>query len=113
MFRMFELVDERDGVVLHRDPALACRINEKLVFAKAEFPRALARRDLRGRRQECPVQLGFLQDFEEPGASTPFSLICFGNPGVSTSALPGATSRLPAPPTTALGEEHKAVLRAA
>src|SRR5439155_19661721 len=29
-----------------------------------------------------------------------------------TSALPGATSRLPAPPT-ALGEEHKAVLRAA
>src|SRR5438093_5547614 len=89
MFRMFELVDERDGVVLHRDPALACRINEKLVFAKAEFPRALARRELRG------------------------PLYASGNPGVSTSALPGATSRLPAPPTTALGEEHKAVLRAA
>src|SRR5438445_4059110 len=60
MLRMLQLIDEGNGEVLHRDPALARCVDEKLVVAEAEPTRALVGRQLGGRVQECPVEVVLL-----------------------------------------------------
>ena len=98
---MLQLVDECDRKVLHLDPALALRVHEHLVTTESEFPRALAWREFRRRRQERPVEITSLpQHVEKLVAGGGFGFVGVGEAGLSTRALPGATSRLPAPPTT-------------
>ena len=42
MFRAFQFVDHRSGVILHRNIAMAGRVYQKLVASEAEFPCGLS-----------------------------------------------------------------------
>jgi hypothetical protein len=53
---VLQLVDQRDGEILHRDPALAVVVRQKLIAAEPELPGPLTRRELRGWRQERPIE---------------------------------------------------------
>jgi hypothetical protein len=43
MFRAFQLVDHRNGVILNRNIAMAGGVYHQLVASEAEVPRALSR----------------------------------------------------------------------
>ncbi len=42
MVRRFDLVDESDRIIFHRNAALACCIDDKPIGSEAEFASALA-----------------------------------------------------------------------
>ena len=55
MRRLFDLIEHRDGIVFHRDPALACCVAQQGFLANTELAGALARLEQCRRRQEGPV----------------------------------------------------------
>ena len=101
MGRALDLVGECNCEVLEGNRAFAVGSGQKLVGPEAELAGSLAGHKQGRGRQEGPVQ--FLlgpEQVEEGGALLGFRLVCHGKAGVVTSRTPGATSRLPAPPTT-------------
>jgi hypothetical protein len=98
--RLLQLVDHRDGEILHRNPALAALVFQQLILAEAVFAEPLARREQRAGRDEHPIELllaaQHLQEFE-PGRGLGFATS--GKVGAWSRSAPGATSRLLAPPT--------------
>jgi hypothetical protein len=57
VLRLFELINQRDGVVVIRDSTLAILSDDQLIPAQAEFSGTLAGSDDGGRRKKCPVEL--------------------------------------------------------
>src|SRR5260370_24701933 len=55
MLRRFKLIDKRNGIVLHRNAALLLLVRDELVLSQAKLARALARDEVGGRSQVCPV----------------------------------------------------------
>jgi hypothetical protein len=97
---LFEFVDERDGVVFHRDAAVALGVGDELVFAEAEFSGTLAWFEEGGGAEVGPIDRRSLEQLK--GFVVGFS---DGKPlgwkvPESTRVTPGATSSEPAPPTT-------------
>jgi hypothetical protein len=97
---VFDLIGERDCIILERDAA-AVVVGQQLIAAETKFPCALAGHEHRGGRQKRPIERSFVtqQIGEDPPAAAS-ALYIDGNRGVSISFTPGATSRLPVPPTT-------------
>src|SRR4051812_47908503 len=56
VLRTLELVEDRDGVVLEGDEALALVVGEELVVSRTVFSGPLPWRDLGGRTQVSPLQ---------------------------------------------------------
>src|SRR5262249_12164175 len=55
MLGCLELVDERDGIVLHRDAALVLLVGDQFVRSQTELARALPGQEVGGRSQVGPV----------------------------------------------------------
>src|SRR5262245_29968217 len=101
MRRPLDLVGERNGVVGEGDPAFPVRRGQELVGSEPELSVPLPLHEECRWRDESPVQLLFLPELVEKGrARLRLSLVLSGKTGGVTSFTPGATSRLPAPPTT-------------
>src|SRR5271165_2373872 len=64
VLRVFELVDESDGVVFGGDGAFSLLVGKQLVFAEAELAGALAGLYESGRREISPGKVGFAQHVE-------------------------------------------------
>jgi hypothetical protein len=95
----FDLIDHRE--IFHRNVALTLSITEQLIAAEPKVSRAFTGSEVCGRRKESPVEMRLRpESFEKTRASLCFGLNASGNPSVSINALPGATSRLPAPVCT-------------
>src|ERR1700677_3582539 len=101
MRRFFQFIDERNGKVLIRDGAVALVIAEQSVVPSRNLPvRWPGTNSAEG---ETKVQSRAFSSRSVCRNATPLSdsgLYASGKVGVSTSLRPGATSRLPAPPTT-------------
>src|SRR5271156_66633 len=100
MLRLLHFVGKGDRIVLERDGA-AFAAYQKSVLAKTKIASALARSEEGGWRQERQLRSFSVRNRSRKTqpARVSFSY-SFGKSGESTRSLPGATSRLPAPPTT-------------
>jgi hypothetical protein len=98
MSRLFDFISQRDGIILERDAA-ALVVGQQLVAAEAKLPGALAGHEHRrgGKVQSSAVSWRSRSRKTPPAAAC--ALYIVGNCGVSINFTPGATSRLPAPPT--------------
>jgi hypothetical protein len=100
-----EQVCDRDRVVLCADLARAACVDEQPIAAKSVAGGSLTGMDERSRADEGPVEvLDGAVDVQRVGVLRGLRLPFFGEVGgVSSSRVPGATSRLPAPPTITSG----------
>ena len=55
---LLQFIDEGNRVIFGGNAAIALGVGQQRVRARAEFARALARRDDRGRREASPVEVG-------------------------------------------------------
>src|SRR5882757_7534105 len=79
MARLFDLVDQRNGVVLVRDPASPAGIAQGGVCSDPEDAGTLSGDELRGRRKERPVEVTYLsQRVEEIAPGARLGLVWFG-----------------------------------
>jgi hypothetical protein len=86
MLRVLEFVDKSDGVVCERNPAVALCVDDQVIFAKAEFARALARLKECSRAEVSPIDAAL---FELPKR---FNMrIDYGNPFLGN--VPGLPQR--------------------
>jgi hypothetical protein len=72
---LFDIIDHRDGEILHRNVTLAPGIAEQLIAAESKVSRALTGNEVRGRRKKGPVETGLRHEsFEIPRAGRCFGL---------------------------------------
>ena len=57
VFRVFQFINHRHGVILHRNMAVAVLVHDKIVLAQSEFAGFFARLQRTGGREEDPVDL--------------------------------------------------------
>src|SRR5438045_7421205 len=100
MGRTLDFVGERNCEILKGNPAFPVGGGQKPVGPEPELARLLAGHKQGRRRQKGPVRVLILpQQVQKGAALLGLGLVCHGKAGVVTSWTPGATSRLPAPPT--------------
>ena len=98
---LFEQIGDRDRVILGADLAVAVVVDEKAIAAEPVVTGSLAGMNEGRGANEGPVQvLDAAVVVEGRGLGERFRLPLLRKAGVSISRLPGATSGLPAPPTT-------------
>jgi hypothetical protein len=89
MLRVLEFVDKSDCVVCEGNPAVALCVDDKVIFAKAEFARALARFKECSRAEVGPIDAALLELPKRVDVSVDYGHPFLGN----VSGLPQRDAR--------------------